>query len=68
MIPTFRYELLWTRLKSKKIVYDKDFVNVNRKMFLADFKLRFISWKSDDSNKNYEFLPDQVQYLTGSEW
>ena len=48
-------------------MYDKDFVNVSRKMFLADFKLRFISWKSDDSNQNYEFLSDQVQYVTGSQ-
>ena len=49
-----------TRLPSKKVMY-RDFKNFNEKAFLEDVKLKNFSRKSNDSNKNYEFLLYQFQ-------
>ena len=49
-----------TLLPQKNVMY-RDFKNFNEKAFLEDVKLKNLSRKSDDSNKNYEFLLYQFQ-------
>ena len=44
-----------------KTILCRDFKNFNEKAFLEDVKLKHFSRKSDDSNKNYEFVLYQFQ-------